>query len=93
MTEKMYIVMYRDRYNDEEDIINCIFDNKQLAIEQYFPLGIDEMGRSLDSIEGCDNDFNQYQGFYLVEIDKNRSSLINSLLNEVIINYLFDNRW
>ena len=87
----MYIVMYRDRYNNKRDTINCIFTDKQLALEQYFPFGIDKKGRCLHTIENHTE--KEYQGFYLIEIDENRSSFITSLLDETIVNYLFENEW
>lgn len=87
----MYIVMWRDRYNDKEDVVNCIFEDKQLALEQYFPFGVDDKGRCIDTIQQMGE--KEYQGFYLIEIDENRSELISSLIDETIVNYKFENRW
>lgn len=85
----MWLVMYRNE--EKEDNIVGVFTNRDLVMENYFPFGLDDKGRHIESSAHI-NDY-EYVGHYLIEIDKNRSSLIASLLNETITNFKFENRW
>ena len=86
----MYLVMWRENSEKNDEPI-CIYMEKDEMMEDMFPMGTDEYGRCQETLQKTKD--GEYVGYYFIEIDKSRSSLICTLAQEVIIDYLFDNRW
>ena len=79
----IYLVMSR---TNDVNKLECMYTDKVEMMETWFPSGADEFNRDVESI-------NKGEVIYYVEVDGNRSSLIESLIEETIINYKFENRW